>query len=77
MCAFSGPKAPVVSVPDAPVAPQQPQASPQESDPSVQSSREDERKRRQLQSAANTTLVTGGQGLLDTPNTGLKSAFGA
>jgi len=77
MCAFSQPKTPAVAIPEAPVAPAQPAAAPQASDPAVQTTREDERKRKQQAAAANSTLVTGGQGLIDTPNTGLKQAFGA
>ncbi len=78
MCSFGGtPKAAPVIVPDTPVAPAAPQASPQQANPAVQQTREDERKRQRQQAAANATLVTGGQGIIDTPNTGLKSAFGA
>lgn len=71
MCGFLAPKAPPPAV-----LPQEPQQAPQESDPAVQSAREDARKRRQLAAGANNTLVTGGQGLLDQPSTGLKTATG-
>lgn len=78
MCMFSTPKAPAVTVPEVPVAPQAPQAAPQESDPAVMQKRTDERQRRAKASAANSTLVTGGQGLIQpAATTGLKQAFGA
>ncbi len=77
MCTFSAPKAPPpVAIPEVPVAPATPQAAPQESDPAVQQTRENERKRKQQQ-AASSTLVTGGQGLTSPAATGLKTAFGA
>lgn len=77
MCSFTQPKAPAIEVPAVPAAPQAPAATPQESDPAVQSARDDERKRKLQQAAANNTLVTGGQGLTAPANTGLKTAFGA
>ena len=71
MCGFMSPKTPpAAALPDAPAA------APQNADPAVQQSREDARKRRQAASGANDTLVTGGQGLLDAPSTGLKTATG-
>lgn len=71
MCGFMAPKSPPPAA-----LPEAPQQAPQESDPAVQQSREEARKRRQLASGANNTLVTGAQGLLDQPTTGLKTATG-
>lgn len=71
MCIMSSPT-------PSPVIPSAPQQAPQEQDPAVQSARDAERKRKQLAAAGASTLVTGGQGLLDTPNTtGNKTAYGA
>lgn len=72
MCSFLAPKTPpAAAIPEAPQS-----VAPQESDPAVQQSREEARKRRQASAGANNTLVTGGQGLTDAPATGLKTATG-
>lgn len=71
MCGFMAPK-----VPPPAALPEAPAPAPQEQDPAVQQARNDARKRRQLATGANDTLVTGGQGLIDTPSTGLKTATG-
>jgi hypothetical protein len=73
MCSFLAPKAPpTAAIPEAPQS-----VAPQESDPAVQQSRMEARRRRQSITGANNTLVTGGQGLTDAPATGLKTAMGA
>lgn len=62
----------------APVIPAAPQQAPQEQDPAIQSAKAVEKKKQQLAAAGNSTLVTGGQGLLDAPTTtGNKTAYGA
>lgn len=77
MCMFSAPKAPPpVVVPDAPPPIPDVQPSPQAQDPAVQQSRQDERQRRIRAASQNSTLVTGGQGLISQPATGLKTAYG-
>ena len=71
MCGFMSPKSPPPAA-----LPEAPQQAPQQSDPAVQQSRDEARRRRQAASGANDTLVTGGQGLVDQPSTGLKTATG-
>jgi hypothetical protein len=72
MCGFLAPKAPpVAAIPEAPQS-----TAAQESDPAVQQSRDEARKRRQAAAGANDTLVTGGQGLTTPAATGLKTATG-
>lgn len=82
MCIFSQPKTPApVAIPEVPKATatevKQPAAAPQEQDVQVQQSRTEERQKRLRAAQSNSTLVTGGGGLVDQPATGLKTAFGA
>lgn len=77
MCGFMQPSAPpVVEIPDPAPPPQEPTAAPQAQDPAVSTSRQNERTRRLRASAANQTLVTGGQGLSTDASTGGKQLFG-
>lgn len=56
---------------------QEPAPAPQAQDYSVQQAKFEERKRRLRQNAANNTLVTGGQGVTASGNTGGKQLYGA
>lgn len=80
MCIFSQPKTPApVAIPEVPkaTAVKEVSATPQEQDVQVQQSRTEERQKRLRAAQSNSTLVTGGGGLVDQPATGLKTAFGA
>ena len=77
MCMFSAPKTPpAVSVPEPPPPVEQPAPAPQASDAAVTSARDKSRQRRMAATEANQTLVTGGAGLTNQAQTGVKTAFG-
>lgn len=71
MCLMSAPSAPPPTV-----IPSAPAPTPQEQDPAVAKARDEERRRKQRAAQGTNTLVTGGQGLLQQPNTGGKQLYG-
>lgn len=72
MCGFLAPKAPPIqALPDAPPP------APQASDPAVQAAQDAAYKKKKIAAAGNDTLVTGGQGLINSPAaTANKTAYG-
>lgn len=70
---FGGSKPAPVVLPEATPQP----AQVQEGDAAVTEARDKERKRRAAASGGNDTLVTGGQGLINTANTGGGQLLGA
>lgn len=69
MCVFSSP-----SVPAPAAIPASPPPAPQASDQAVQQAQDQARQQRTRAAAGNSTLVTGGQGLIDQPATGQRQA---